>query len=174
MKDTNGNVLPSLAADAIHIAAFFGDVTGDHVYNGTDASVEAKLAVHLITGFSNTYPLVDPVVIGDVTGDGKIQGVDASGIAKVAAHIPYANVASLPSGVTFPGTGGPDPTIYVPNNLVAQPGQTITVPIYMNVTESTGITLESTDVTLDYDPTVLTPLEDTGSQLGTLLPSRQI
>ena len=62
VKDTSGNVLPSLADDAIHLAAYFGDTSGSGSYNSPDTTLIRRLIGQVQTGLL-AYPLADPMLI---------------------------------------------------------------------------------------------------------------
>ena len=56
--------------------------------------------------------------------------------------------------------------MWIPTDLRARPGQTITVPVNLTVTEPAGITLSSVDLVIGYDAERFT----VGNvRLGTLL-----
>ena len=51
----NGGTIPARADDAIHVAAYFGETTGNLEYSGLDAQRAARVAVGLDEGFE-AYP----------------------------------------------------------------------------------------------------------------------
>ena len=55
--------LPSIADDAIHVAAYFGDTNGDQTYDTPDASLDQRVIGLVNTGFA-PYRLIDPVLLG--------------------------------------------------------------------------------------------------------------
>ena len=157
--------IPSLADDAVHVAAYFGDTNGSQTYSSADAVLLLRIASQMNTGFS-AYQLADPVLIGDTTGNGAIQSSDAVGMLRVASRIPFPNVPSLPGLPLQTTLGGPDPKVFIPQDLTGEAGDTITVPVNLLVTESGGITISSADVELDYDST---KFDVSNARLGTLL-----
>ena len=62
VKDTSDNVLPSVADDAIHLAAYFGDTSGNGSYNPPDTTLIRRLIGQVQTGLA-AYPLADPMLI---------------------------------------------------------------------------------------------------------------
>ncbi len=166
VKDTSGTVLPSLADDAIHLAAYFGDANGSQTYSSADALLLLRMASHMYTGLS-ACQLADPIVIGDVTQNGAIQSSDALVMLRMASHIPYATVPALP-GLPLQSTGSPDPKVFIPQDLTGKAGDTITVPINLQVTDAGGITIAAADATLYYDSN---KFDVSNVRLGTLLPT---
>ncbi len=88
---------PAIGDDALHVAAFFGDLSGDGRVNAIDASRLARFAAQADSGFP-AFPLTDPMVIADITGNGRINASDASHIARFAAIIPIWQIPPLPAG----------------------------------------------------------------------------
>ncbi len=86
VSDSPGAAIDATADDALHLAAYFGESTGNGEYSGLDAQRVARVAVGLDSGFQ-TYPATDPVVIADITGNGALSGLDAQKIALQAVGI---------------------------------------------------------------------------------------
>ncbi len=78
------------------------------------------------------------------------------------------NIPALPTGLPPAPSGGPDPTIFIPN-VQANPGDSVTVPVELTVTESAGITVSGFQVAIAYDPTVFTV--SAVAQLGSMFSS---
>src|SRR5205807_1062617 len=76
---------------------------------------------------------------------------DATNIQKAIVHIPVANIPAVPTGLT-PVTNALDPRLFVPQDFIGGPGNTVTVPIQLQVTAPTGITVGRAEVALSYDP----------------------
>ena len=146
--------LPSVAQDAIHIAAYFGDTNDDQSYSTPDVTLEQRLIGLINNGFP-AFPLADPVLIGDITLNGQIQANDTTSIQRVIGLVNVPNVPALPTGLAPAPSGGPDPTIFIPNEH-ANPGDIVNVPVEMTVTESAGITVSGFQVAIAYDPTEFT------------------
>ncbi|MEE8452755.1 MAG: CARDB domain-containing protein [Thermoguttaceae bacterium] len=91
----DGEILAA-GVDAIHIAAFFGDATGNQAYSSMDARAVARVEVELDSGFEQ-YPTIDPVVIADITGNGALSGMDAGSILSEAIGIDMAEIPPLPA-----------------------------------------------------------------------------
>ncbi|MEM8604990.1 MAG: hypothetical protein AAGF24_14285, partial [Cyanobacteria bacterium P01_H01_bin.121] len=75
-----------MADSAIQVVGYLGDVNGSGDYTGLDASLVARAAVGLDTGF-DYYGLIDPYILGDINGDGDLTGLDAALIARAAAGL---------------------------------------------------------------------------------------
>ncbi|WP_254511828.1 SdrD B-like domain-containing protein [Anatilimnocola floriformis] len=164
----NSGAIPAIDDDALHVVAYFADVTGNGAYSAQDASLVARNAVGIDTGLQD-FPLLDPVVIGDITGNGSFSGDDTSLILQAAVGI---FVDKIPGGV-FSGSflqGGPDPKLSIPRNLSASPGQTLNIPVDIDsIVDLTGSGLSSGDLVIYYDPQVL---DVTDVALGSLLSNR--
>ena len=106
--------LPSVAQDAIHIAAYFGDTNGDQSYSTPDVTLEQRYIGLINNGFP-AFPLADPTLIGNITLSGLIQANDTTSIQReIGEQINVPNIPALPTGLTPPPTG-PDPEIFIPN-----------------------------------------------------------
>ena len=142
--------LASVADDAVHVAAFFGDTNASKTYNAPDATLVQRQIAQIVDGFSG-YQLADPVLIADITLNGRLQANDTTSIQRVITQTPIANVPALPTGITPPPTTAADPRLFIPQSLSARPGDTVTVPVRLEVTEVAGITISGIDVALTYD-----------------------
>ncbi len=142
--------LPSRDQDGLHVAAFFGDANGSRAYNAPDATLLQRVLVPSIDGFP-AYRLVDPAVIGDIDRNDVLQTNDTASVQRQIVQIGVPGIPDLPSGLPTPTATGPDPRVFIPTNLSAQPGQTVTVPIRLETTEPGGITLSGMDLVVTYD-----------------------
>jgi predicted outer membrane repeat protein len=157
--------LPSVDDDAIHVAAFFGDTNGSRTYNNPDVTLVQRLIGQINTGFS-AYQLADPLLLADITLNGKLQANDTVSIQRLIGQVPVVNVPALPAGITPPTASGADPKLSIPQTLSGSPGDTVTVPVKLLVTEPAGITLSGFDLVIQYDPVRFTL---GGGQVGSLL-----
>jgi hypothetical protein len=146
-------ILPARDDDAIHVAAFFGDANGGKSYNPADTILVQRILVSLATGLP-AYQLADPLLAGDITLNNALGPNDATAIQRVIIQVPVANVPSLPTGVAPPPTLGLDPCVYIPQNLSGAAGGTVRVPVRLNVTESSGITVGGFVAAISFDETV--------------------
>ncbi|NQV25187.1 MAG: VCBS repeat-containing protein [Rhodopirellula sp.] len=162
----NPGELPAIDDDGVHIAAFFGDANGSRTYNSPDTTLTQRLISQINDGLP-AYPLADPTLITDITLNGRLQANDTTSIQRVITQIPVANVPELPVGITPPAASGADPQISIPRNLSGAVGDTVTVPVNLEVTEPGGITISGTDIALSYDATKFLISNVT---LGNLLP----
>ncbi len=99
----NNDGLAARVDDAVQTVAYFGDATGNGNYSGLDASLIARVAVELDTGFA-AYPNIDPVLIGDVTGNGDLSALDASFVARRAVGLDQAEIPDLPGATSLVAT----------------------------------------------------------------------
>jgi hypothetical protein len=142
--------LPAIGDDAVHVAAFLGDGNGGGGYDSPDATLVRRIIGQLNTGLL-AYQLADPRLIVDVTGNGYIQANDTTNIRRVngLASVPY--IPALPSELTMPTARGADPRVYIPRGLAGAPGETVTVPVMIEVTEPAGVTIGGFDLVVEYD-----------------------
>ena len=158
ISDGLDNESPVIDNDGVHISEYFADVSGNGRVNAADASLVARFAALIDTGFAASQN-ADPVVVGDVSGNGRINAADASLVAQVAALIPVDQVPAIPGGVvTTPLTGGPDPKLSLQTGLTAAPGDTITVPVELDsiVDLQSPNRLAGAGLVILYDDAVLT------------------
>ncbi|MEZ6125600.1 MAG: choice-of-anchor Q domain-containing protein [Planctomycetaceae bacterium] len=166
--DVNGNELPSIDDDGIHITSYFGDLNGSNSYNAPDAILLQRLIAQINSGLTG-YQQVDPVLVADITRNGSLQANDTISIQRAIAQIEVDAIPDLPEGITPAVPDGPDPKIYVAQDLTAAPGDTISVPVQLEVTEAAGITVGGIDLALSYDPAVLSVASAASVQKGGLL-----
>ncbi len=159
----NEGTIASIDDDAVHVAAYLGDATGNRGYSGLDASLISRVVVGLDTGHA-AYPMLDPIILSDVTANGGLSGLDASLVAQKVVGLTVTQIPALP-GLEPPTGGGPDPKLYIPQSLSGQIGQTITVPLMLDVTDAGGIALQAGDYALSFDPTKFSVAN---ARLGTL------
>jgi hypothetical protein len=157
--------------DAVHVAAYAGDVDGSGgtgttlsqaALSAQDASVALGNASASAGGTDNAfsrYLLVDPKILafGDTTGAGAtVSAQDASNIINAAAHSgSQTQVPFTPTGITPVAEAGNDPRLFF-TTYNAIPGQVITVAINLQVTEASGLNFQSADLNFTYDPSLLT------------------
>jgi hypothetical protein len=72
--------------DGVHVAAHFGDTTGDGRYTSLDAQRISRILASVDSGFS-AYERVDPVLIGDVNRNGRLDSADGSSIVSEAQYV---------------------------------------------------------------------------------------
>ena len=110
--------------------------------------------------------MADPVLIADATLNGRIQSNDTTNIRRAIGQIAVPNIPPLPTGLPAPAASGADPRIFIPRDLVGAPGETVTVPVMIEVTEPAGLTIGGFDVVLEFDPARFTVSQ---AKLGDLL-----
>jgi hypothetical protein len=164
----NGGSIPALAADSIHVVAYAGDTSGNGGYSSQDASKIARLAVGLDGGLA-LYKLLDPFLVADVTANGALSSSDASQMLQAVVGIVTVDIPPLPSPAVSLIQGGPDPKLSIPTDLVATPGGSVNIPVYVDsIVDLTGHGLESADLVVYFDAAVL---DVSSVQLGSLVDS---
>lgn len=146
---------PAIDDDALAIVAYFGDVTANGAYSSQDASLVARLAVGLDSGLQQ-FKMLDPMIIADINGNGAFTAQDTSKMLQAAVGIAVPEIPALPQPAISLAAGGPDPKLSIPRDLTAAPGQTLNIPVNIDsIVDLTGNGLESADLVLYYDPTVI-------------------
>jgi hypothetical protein len=158
-------LVPSVADSAIHVAAFPGDANASRSYNSPDATLTLRQATDRIDGLT-LYPLADPALISDVTFDSSILANDATVVQRLITNVDVPAVPDLPNGVDPLPARGPDPILSIPQNLTGRLGQTVSVPVQVEVTEAAGITISGLDVAISYDASLFSV---SNVRAGTLL-----
>ena len=160
--------LSAVGQDAIHVAAYLGDTSGDGAYTTQDVTLEQRQIGLINSGFG-FFKMTDPVLIGDPALNGQIEANDTTLIQRVIGQISVPNIPALPTGLTAPPSGGPDPALFIPNES-GKPGAVVTVPVRVTVTEPAGITVSSFQVAIAYDSSKFTvsPSAQIGSTFAAL------
>jgi hypothetical protein len=91
----NGGMRAAVADDALHLAAYPGDTTGNRNYSALDGQRVLRVAAGLDSGFA-AYLLVDPVVVADITGNGAISSLDATRILQEVVGLDRPEIPPLP------------------------------------------------------------------------------
>jgi hypothetical protein len=98
LTDAVGGSLPAVADQAIHLASYFGDPSGNGRINASDAAQVARFAALLDTGFTASL-LTDPRFIGDISGNSRVNAADASLVAQFAALLDVPEIPPIPAGI---------------------------------------------------------------------------
>jgi hypothetical protein len=142
-----GNTVP-----AVHINAYFGDLSGDGQISGLDLANAGNVAAGAATspiGLS-AYKLVDPGMIGDIGGNGSIDSAAISSLAGFLAHVNTPSIPTPPAGLTIT-PGGPDPILSLGAPLLS-----FTVPVLLDHPRPEGSTgMTEAIIGLVYDPKAL-------------------
>lgn len=91
----NGGAINVVADDSIHVVAYFGDTTGNQMYNSLDAERLLRVVVGLDSGFAS-YLLVDPMLIGEITGNDILNSLDATRILQEVVGLDRLEIPPLP------------------------------------------------------------------------------
>jgi N-acetylneuraminic acid mutarotase len=162
----NGTAL-TLTSPAVHINAYFGDLSGDGQITGLDLAVAGNVAAGAPAspiGLS-AYKLVDPGLIGDIGGDGSIDSAAISSLAGYLAHVATPSIPTPPAGLTIT-PGGPDPTLNLSKSQLS--GGIANVSVLLDHPRPEGSTgMTEAVIGLSYDPRVLT-VSAAGITLGSI------
>jgi hypothetical protein len=140
--------------DGLHVAAYFGDTTGNAGYSAADALQALRVAVGLDSGFA-AYQLADPVIVADITGNGIVNATDANRILQEVVGLDRPEIPPLPGVLPPIVPGGPDPFLRFPKDLRARPGQIVRVPLRLTPFDG----LQSADLAIAYDTSRLEILD---------------
>ena len=146
---------PARPDHGLHLAALVGDGNASRTYTGGDATLQQRLIVGQGSGFS-AYPLVDPLLIADVNRSETLTGGDATLLQRMIVGTPISQAPPPPTGITPPAITGLDPRLFIPNDLTGRPGDTVTIPVMVDVTEPAGVSIAAIDLAIAYDPAVFT------------------
>jgi hypothetical protein len=173
----NGSAYTGVATSAVHVNAYFGDVTGNGSIDALDVATGNNVAQGLSTGF-DAYGLLDPTIIGDVAGDISVDAGDVSTLAAYASQLPTPSIPAIPTGLSIT-PAGPDPTLSLRDEGRGTRGETVSVLLDQpHPKGSTGMTeavlaltfdpsaasVSSTDITLGSIPSL-----GTGWQLSAVI-----
>jgi N-acetylneuraminic acid mutarotase len=155
----NGNTFTGVATSAVHVNAYFGDVTGNGSIDALDVATANNVAQGSATGF-NAYTLLDPAIIGDVAGDISVDAGDVSTLAAYVSQLPTPRIPPIPTGLTLT-PAGPDPTLSLAESGGVSPrrsrnGATINVAVQLDDPHPKGSTgMTEAVLVLQYDPAAL-------------------
>src|SRR5205807_7026129 len=76
----NGAAFTGTWANAVHVNAYFGDVTGDGKITGLDVATAGQVAAGTPTSpiGLTAFRLVDPAIVGDIAGNASIDATAVS------------------------------------------------------------------------------------------------
>jgi hypothetical protein len=150
----NEDLIPSLADNAIHKVTYVGDADGSGLYGGGDSTLISRVVVFTDSGF-DAHDWTDPQIVGDASGDGTLSGLDASYVAQEAVDIDRPEVPPIPGVMLMMVGGGIDPEYSIDENIPAQLGQSVIVPVKLEVMPGETNMVGGTFV-LNYDEDLLT------------------
>jgi hypothetical protein len=156
----NGAYFTGVWANAIHVNAYLGDVTGNGTIDALDVAFANNVAAGISTGFP-AFSLLDPAIVGDPQGDISVDAGDVSALAAIVARLPEPTVPAIPSGVTITPVG-PDPTLSlvqqggVNARSIRANGGVINVSVQLDQPRPAGSNgMTEAILALKYDPSVL-------------------
>jgi hypothetical protein len=149
----NGGVSGAVGTNAIHVNAYFGDVTGNGTIDGLDVATANTVARGTATGFA-AYQLLDPAIVGDVANDISVDAGDVSDLAALTVHLPTPVIPAIPTGLTIMPVGA-DPTLSLAGGLQGA-GGVVSVHVMLDHPHPQGSTgMTEAILGLIYDPSVL-------------------
>jgi hypothetical protein len=129
--------ITAASADAVQVAAYFGDVTdaggpfsiADAQAIAAAASGVANTAAQTLPGFT-AFPNLDPTIIGDVSLQSIVNFTDAGVMIQEVGGTARVTIPYAPLGLPVTPVG-PDPTLTVPTGLTAAAGSLVVMPASM-------------------------------------------
>src|SRR5580765_7911247 len=116
------------------------------------------------------YRLADPVIVGDISNNNSIDASDVTALNQSLSGTLQTRLPPVPTNLNIAPTG-PDPTLSLPSDLRASPGETVMVPVYLDTARPEGSAgLMEAILALKYNPNVFTVSD---IHLGTLATSGQ-
>jgi hypothetical protein len=168
----NGSAFTGVATSAVHVNAYFGDVTGNGSIDALDVAFANSVAQGNATGFIG-YPLLDPAIIGDVAGDISVDAGDVSTLAAYVSQLPTPKIPAIPTGLTIAPTG-PDPTLNLAEAGAISPrslrvnGGVVNISVQLDQPHPAGSSgMTEAILALKYDPSVLS-LSQSDITLGSI------
>jgi hypothetical protein len=155
----NNAAFTGVSASAVHVNAYFGDVTGNGTIDALDVATANAVAQGKATGFT-AFSLLDPAIIGDVAGDVSVDAGDVSTLAAHVSRLPTPTIPVIPTGLTIT-PAGPDPTLSLrgdgPGTVGAQGRDSLArVSVMLDDPRPAGSTgMIEAVLALTYDPFVL-------------------
>jgi RHS repeat-associated protein len=140
--------VPAIDDDAVHIATYLGDLNADGLISSGDVTLARRVTGGLDSGFASAQ-LADPRLVADITGDSLLTSGDITQLRRFIGGLSSPIPALGPAGTTIIG---PDPLLYIPRDLVAQPGGLVTIPIWVENTSPEAIGLAGFDLIIEFDP----------------------
>ena len=139
-----------VADDALQIAAYLADTTGNAAYTTDDAATLQRVTTGIATGFG-AYPVFDPLIIGDIAGPGLnlFDVIRLNALVNGGAGI--AEIPAIPDDIGPLTFAGPDPLVSITANPRGRPGSTVTVPVSLDTAEG----LDSVLLKVAYDASAL-------------------
>jgi hypothetical protein len=134
--------------DAVHIATYLGDLNADGLISSGDVTLARRVTGGLDSGFASAQ-LADPRLVADITGDLLLTSGDITQLRRFIGGLSSPIPALGPAGATIVG---PDPLLYIPRDLVAQPGGLITIPLWVENTSPEAIGIAGFDLVIEFDP----------------------
>jgi hypothetical protein len=153
IRDARGSNQAPMAVsgdDAVHLAGYFLDGSGDGSYSMLDVQRLQRVNVGLDSGFG-AYPGIDPVIVGDLNGNGQLSSLDVNRFYQFALGQPRTEIPAVPEGGRPAVEVSAVRDLRLGTDLAAAPGQLVTVPVTVDSAQG----LDGVRVRVVYDPAAL-------------------
>lgn len=152
VSNANVGFTQAVGDRAIHKVSFVGDANQSGTYQAIDATLISRVVVDLDSGFAEANK-TDPVIVADVSNTGGLLAADAGTVMQQVAGL---NPPLIPTPISVISTFAPagiDPTLTIGSGITGAPGQTVVVPVTIDI--ENGATPQGTVYDVTYDPAVL-------------------
>jgi len=138
--------------DGLHVAAYFGDASGNGSYSALDLQRLRRVILTLDSGFG-AYPMMDPKLMADINGDGAVDMRDVQWLLQEITGRDRVEIPPIPRGFGPLNFSGADPLLAI-GTVSARAGSMVSVP----VTLDTAAGLEALQLIVAYPPDQVTLL----------------
>jgi membrane-associated phospholipid phosphatase len=90
----NNGAISALGDQAVELAAYFGEATGNQRYSALDGQRILRVVVGLDSGFA-AYPTTDPVIVADITGNGLLSSLDGTRVLQEVVGLDRAEIQPI-------------------------------------------------------------------------------
>ncbi|MCA9245845.1 MAG: choice-of-anchor B family protein [Planctomycetales bacterium] len=153
---------------AVQLVTFPGDATGDESLSALDASMVARVAVGLDSGF-DVFSRFDPILVADVTGNQRLSALDASFIARKAVGLGQDEIPDIPAPLPPPPPGESPSTGVLDAAIVDYFDPDDTFSAKQPVAASNVQNISGLTSTVDGTPSLLLDLNDVASSVDSLM-----
>jgi len=149
----NNGAIAAIGDEAVHKAAYLGDVDNSGVHSAADAFLVVQAGLGLASGFA-AHAWTDPRMMADVDGSGVLSAADAFLIVQEGLSLREPFVPDNPGIQVTAVGGGDDPQFRIDAALPATAGDWVTVPVRLDM-EPAATNVGGVDSDLFFDPALL-------------------
>ncbi len=153
----SGHALGQAAFDTLSVAGGSTVANIPTLPNVITAATESSGTVTITTFEALPLTVGQSVTVSGVSVNGyngtfTVASVNGNKFTYTDSNTGLANSSGGNVGLPNP-VGGPDPYLYIVPNLSTTAGSSVTVSVYLDVTDPNGLTYDSDDIAISFDPT---------------------